>query len=485
MTTRSIAWQTFAGWVVLALAANHAPAGEPLKLAPGPHLFVDEHLIESAEGLTRRVVPPQRDLGGPVITGKEDGCFQPYMTVLRDDKTGRFRIWYGARTEDRNASRSRIAYMESDDGIKWQRPHRILDDPGPIQFGVSVIDEGAAFPEPAQRYKFGWWHDGGLKVAASPDGLKWTALAGGNVVWKHNHDINGIWRDEPRDRYIAIGSVYTEDPAWTGKRRITFQNESQDLVHWGDGHNILRPDEKDGAGETQFYAMDGFIQRGGLLIGMVKVLRDDLKADDPPDPADAYGIGYTTLAGTRAGKTWMRDRAKFFDRHPQPGAWDHAHGWIDEQLPVGDEVFLYYGGYARGHKVNRFEERQIGLVRMKRDRYVARETGDEEGLLRTRLLTIDNAGGADGGAAGRMTVNAAVPSSARLRVRLVDEAGAPLSNFDWQDVVGDGVALPVNWKGSLSALRGKPLRVEFYSSDTQLYGFELLNDSGRAPTGGR
>lgn len=35
--------------------------------------------------------------------------------------------------------------------------------------------------------------------------------------------------------------------------------------------------------------------------------------------------------------------------------------WADCQLVVGDEMFIYYGGYARGHKVERFTERQIGL----------------------------------------------------------------------------------------------------------------------------
>jgi len=304
--------------------------------------------------------------------------------------------------------------------------------------------------------------------------MAWTQLGSG-VVLKHNHDINGIWRDRPRQRYIAIGSVYTEDPQWTGKRRITFQSESQDLVNWSELKNILRPDERD-EGETQFYAMDGFLQRGDFLIGMVKVLRDDLKADDPPDPADAYGIGYTTLAWTRDGKTWTRDRDKFLDRHPQPGAWDHAHAWIDEQIPVGEEVFLYYGGYARGHKVNRFEERQIGLIRMKRDRYVARETGKEAGTLRTILVQLD---------ADRMTVNCAARGQDGMRVRLMDDQGQPIDGFGWMDcrlIQGDGIALPVSWKAPLATLRGKPLRVEFSSSDTQLYGFELFKDSGPART---
>ncbi|HOD50652.1 MAG TPA: hypothetical protein PLJ71_10975 [Candidatus Hydrogenedentes bacterium] len=50
--------------------------------------------------------------------------------------------------------------------------------------------------------------------------------------------------------------------------------------------------------------MDGYLARRDLLIGMVKVLRDVLKADDPPD---AYGVGYTALAWTHDGQTRVRN----------------------------------------------------------------------------------------------------------------------------------------------------------------------------------
>lgn len=41
----------------------------------------------------------------------------------------------------------------------------------------------------------------------------------------------------------------------------------------------------------------------------------------------------------------------------------------DGQVLHGEEVLLYYGGYKLGHKGERFTTRQIGLARMKRDRY--------------------------------------------------------------------------------------------------------------------
>src|ERR1044071_2853598 len=47
------------------------------------------------------------------------------------------------------------------------------------------------------------------------------------------------------------------------------------------------------AGLLEFYGMGGMHVRGGLHIGLVRVLRDDLPCDEG-GPKD--GIGYTTLA---------------------------------------------------------------------------------------------------------------------------------------------------------------------------------------------
>ncbi|GEM_PF-948799 len=380
--------------------AGRAPV-EPVRLPRGPHLFMDDFLIADMDNVTREVNRPCRDAAtpNPIVTGKEDGCFQPYMTVHRDEQTGRFRLWYGHRREDMDTGNQRVGYMESADGIHWERPARVLDDPAPMQFGVSIVDEGPAFANPAQRYKLAYWKDGGLRIACSPDGLAWTPLVP-EVVLRHNHDITGIFHDPLRNRHIATVSVYRPGDRWIGDRRVTMHAFSDDFIHWSPPHYVVTPDDALDGGQTQFYAMDGYLVRGGLIVGMVKVLRDDLKADNPPDPPEAYGVGYTTLAWSRDGETWTRDREHFFDPDPRPGAWDHAHAWIDEQLIVGDDLYLYYGGYARGHKVNRFEERQIGLVKTKRDRYVARAASGVPGRIRTPRLLFD---------ARALTINAEAP----------------------------------------------------------------------------
>src|SRR5262249_53964285 len=191
---------------------------------------------------------------------------------------------------------------------------------------------------------------------------RWKPLKPG-VILKHNHDINCIFRDPVRNRYVALVSSYTTGKKWKGQRRITLQSVSDDLIHWKNPWAIITPNDAKDPGETQFYCMGGVIARGRTLIGMLKVLRDDLPAD-PGGPK--AGIGYTVLAWSHDGENWQRDRTPYLDRNPGKGTWDHAMTWADCQLPVGDEVYIYYGGYARGHKIERFTERQIGFVRIRR-----------------------------------------------------------------------------------------------------------------------
>lgn len=448
-------------------------ATKPLDIGHGPQLFIDDFLIASQSHLERVTQHPVR-LPTPVVTGPEDNNFQPYVSVVRDAGTRRFRIWYNVPATPQNTAISRLAYMESDDGVRWQRPHRLLENPGgmEIRFGASVFDEGPHFPDPARRFKFGWnWggftaaapvsSEAGLMVAVSPDGFNWTPVSTNPPVVAHNHDINNIFYDPIRKRYLATVSTIVTAPGGKGKRRQPVQCFSADLVHWSARWPVIVPDEKD-EGEFQYYAMSGYLARGGLLIGFAKVLRDDLPADAGGSVA---GIGYSVLTWSRDGVHWQRDREPFLDRNPAAGTWDHAMSWIDCQLPVGDETFLYYGGYARGHKVERFTERQIGLARMPRDRYVARRAGAESGTLRTPALLV---------ASPDLTVNA--KAEGELRVRILDEKGLPVRGYDWPDcapVRGDAVAHAVRWSEPLEKLRGQPVQLEFTLRQGELYGFEL------------
>ncbi len=70
-------------------------------LPAGVHLFLDSELIAEERNLRRVIHPPTR-LPEPIVTTAADRCFQPYVSVLRDPGTKRFRMWYNA-TDRRHA----------------------------------------------------------------------------------------------------------------------------------------------------------------------------------------------------------------------------------------------------------------------------------------------------------------------------------------------------------------------------------------------
>lgn len=452
--------------------AVRRPVAAPTAWSAGDWLFLDERNILSVDHL-RRVQGRPRSHSEPVVDGAVDGNFQPYVSVVRDGVTGRWRMWYNVPREPGNSAESSLALIESADGVHWDRPHRILDTP-PIQFGASVIDEGPDFADPSQRYKAGWHHDNGLQVATSPDGVKWSLRAPGPVL-RHSHDIDAIDWDPLRQRYMAfVSSAEKLEPWWREARRIPCMSTSSDLVHWQQPWPVVRPEPNSAReqGETQFYCMAGTIARGGLLISLVKVLRDDLNAEPGMtaqqlgDSRSHAGIGYTVLAWSQDGEHWQRETEPFLDRNPVPGTWDRAHAWGDEQVLHGDLLHIYYGGYRLGHKSDRFTTRQIGLATMKRDRYAGYEADDTTtGTLRTAIRKW---------LGDSLTVNA--DARGELRVALCDSTGGFVEGFsfaDCQPLKGDSAAHPVTWKGNVASLGGRDLQLVFSLRDSTVYSFTV------------
>jgi hypothetical protein len=253
---------------------------KPISAYPGPHLFIDDYFIESAENVNRHIMQPQRNftLPNPLVTGPDDHCVSPFFTILHAPESNLFRLWYGAWRDDKRTNRSHLAYMESGDGIHWIRPTVICQTPE-IQAALSVIDRGVDWANPQERFLHGYWHAGGLRLSVSADKLNWTPMVD-RVVLAHNHDITGIWLDPLRKRYVATISTTTRSNRWRGRRRMTMQSYSHDLLTWSPPAYVLYANpEKGDEGDTQFYTMGGYLVRGPLVIAMVRILRDDLVAE--------------------------------------------------------------------------------------------------------------------------------------------------------------------------------------------------------------
>ena len=210
-------------------------------------------------------------------------------------------------------------------------------------------------------------------------------------------------------------------------RRLVSASVSQDFIAWSRPWRVLMPEPRD-EGQLEFYSVGGTIARGGLLIGFARMLHDDYPANEgrASDGAAAgseppSGIGYATLVTSRDGVRWERHDEVFFDRNPDPDAWDRAMTWIGSAVPVDDELYIYYGGYKRGHKIEPTRERQLGLAKMPMDRFVSREAvGDKPGRILTVPLRLPEDG------AHQLVLNAnATTGQIRVQLRDAEERGRP------------------------------------------------------------
>jgi len=477
------------------------PAGQPVAIGREPQLFVDNYLIAEHNGLTRKTHSPRRAQDRPIL-GWEQGTTQPYVTVVRDVQTRKFRMWYNKNIGEGCA----IAYAESDDSVRWDTPklgilgddNRVLNISIPQRggYGISLADEGPDFADKARRFKVAWWgavpsgdpskEDRGasLCVAFSPDGLHWTPWSQ-NPVLAGVDDIVDVYRDPIRGRYGLFFKSHAEaEDGYTrgvraggAFRRLVSASVSQDFIAWSRPWRVLMPEPRD-EGQLEFYSVGGTIARGGLLIGFARMLHDDYPANEggPADQAAAgseppSGIGYATLVTSRDGVRWERHDEVFFDRNPDPNAWDRAMTWIGSALPVGDEIYLYYGGYRRGHKIEPTRERQLGLAKMPMDRFVSREA---DGGSPGRILTVPLRLPEDG--AHRLVLNASA-AAGQIRVQLRDaEKGDALPGFalgDCAALKGDGPALPVIWKDKKDLPRGT-VRIELEIARAGVFGFRAV-----------
>jgi hypothetical protein len=484
-----------AGDPVPSFSQTTSPSETPVDVRLGPQLFIDDYLIQKSENLIRTTHSPKRYDKNPIL-GWQQGTTQPYVTVLRDPESGKFRMWYNRGIGKGCA----IAYAESENGLEWTTPslgilgddNRLIEISSPHQngYGVSVIDEGEAFSDKQKRFKVAWWGqmkpwpggDPGLRVAFSPDGIHWTPCADNPVLPDFSEDqfledprrpygvadIVDVFYDPIRSRYSAlvktpalpIDGMATAPRARTFIRRLVSQTVSGDFVRWERPWRVVVPESRDD-GLLEFYSVGGTIARGGLLIGFVRMLHDDFPADEG---GEANGIGYTTLVTSRDGKHWERHNDIFFDRDKTPGAWDHAMTWVGSVLPMGDKFYVYYGGYARGHKVEPEKERQIGLAIMPRDRFVSRSAraGTDGRLITVPLTHVREKG-------PRLFLNVSTGDGA-IRVRALDSEGNPINGLD-SVIKGDGVDLLV--PGLDFSNVDKPIRLGFELDRAELYGFDF------------
>ena len=502
-------------WLIMLglAAAGLAPASAsfPLDIGHDRQLFIDDYIVESLDGVSRKLNQPAKYNANPVLPmvpkgdpSWEAGMLFCFTTILFDDKDGLYKMWYslwGAKEQSQL-----LAYATSSDGIKWVKPslgiveykgtrdNNIILQGDALETGVFIDPHET---DPARRFKMLYQ---GVRAAYSADGLHWTDYNEGKKVIFHppGHDSQPVpYWDDRLGKYVAIVRDRTgmikdvrkgmvTDPwarevyrkLWGGPKkdrvpenhslRRVGQAESEDFVHWTPMRTVVAADAQDPMHRDQFYNMQVMLH-DVLRIGLMTVFSYDYERS----------LGSVQLTYSRDGMNWNRggNREVFLPTSKRPGDFDWGFIWpVQGPLVRGDEIWIYYAGWGADHNSELPEgvtelNSGIGLAKLRLDGFVSLDAGGREGTLTTRAFTFR----------GRKLVINANAAAGRVLAEILDEDGKPFTGFDKGDcdpLQSDAIHHAVSWKGKgdLKALEGRAVRLKFYLENARVFSFGFPGD---------
>lgn len=470
-------------------------------------LFVDSVMIRSKQGVTR-VIHPAKKLERPVLTagmpwevGTTDGVIDKrvniYGTVLRDEKTGSFRMWY--------ADPGSVLYATSADGIRWERP--VLKVSGEnnetdLHLHSPSIIEDKFETDPKKRYKavgsasrgvddaklqrlkdkfelVDWYRDKTHRLyyaAHSADGLRWTIDPEPILL---GCDTITLSQDPGTGEYLAFHKRQG-DPRVVGIRHV-FLSVSKDMKHWSEPHPVVVADEVDnkatrklkGGTYSEYYNLSGFAYAGQWL-GFVTHFR----RVEPPSALfgndevngqkrSATGIIDVQLVTSRDGRHWHRcsDRSPVIPLGPHLYDAGSIFGLCNTPVFVGDEMWMYYTAATTPHGgLAPEKEQSIARAAWRMDGLASMQATDEPGTIETHDFIPEGA---------HLSVNADF-GKGRLMVEVLDADGITLQGYEKEGCVleyQNAVNLPVRWKDAVTLPADVPIRLRFHLQNGDLFSY--------------
>ncbi|MCP4643523.1 MAG: hypothetical protein GY851_23950, partial [bacterium] len=447
----------------LGLAAG---SEEPRPVGAQHQLFIDDSLIAANQGLERVVNQPAKHQANPVLTYEkpwEGNCVIAWGSVLYDETDKLFKFWYMVYKKfAKNDDPILVCYATSRDGLHWDKPDLgLVDYLGSTANNIVLWPKGdlidaptvIAVPDPTPECKYRMYYHGrnpnGIRTATSPDGIHWTMQDG---VCIESGDRSAAYYDTERGAYCVITRVPERGirtcGLWESKDGETFEFIGE----------VLAADDRDPE-ETQLYGMIPFNYEG-IRIGFLEPFFIPTRKLN------------TQLAYSLDGHAWHRacDRQTFLE-YGSDGSWDQA--WVtpsqNPPIRVGDTLYIFYQGRQTLHwAVEPYGHiGSIGLALLRPDGFVSLDAQCAPGSVITAPLLLNGT---------TLHLNA-VARPGSVTVDVLEESGAPVEGFTRGDCVPlentDTLDHTVAWKHGrdLTALKGKPVRLQFHIQAAKLYSF--------------
>jgi hypothetical protein len=408
---------------------------------------------------------------------------------------GKFKMWYIAADAEAIAALSarpasvrgwRVAYAESQDGIKWVKPNLglvdyhgsrdnnlVAIDPPELMGWHVIVNYEPDDPEPSHRFKMMLmtrWPRGSTSMPLfSGDGLHWRLAVEAKIV---NNEIQPESMVLPieffeqggfyqwQGMYYMTGqqiypSVWLAEGQICGRILAVFRSpdfthwlgtKSQGYLRWG-----YRPTKLDNAEEV--HEPGGMWNRGNVLLGVFGML---------------HGSPTFNLHPIDLGLLISNDGIHFREPVPDftflprgdPGSWDsqallQGNGFEN----VNDKTYYWYGGWDTD--VTRPDDHsEIGLATLRQDGFGSLSPIQlPESINKYPFFPLNKSAPAAFvtcpikiNGTGNIWVNAdGFSDEARLRLELVDEMERPISGYSGDRSASSrqsGVRVPVAWKSN-------------------------------------
>ncbi|MEZ6127111.1 MAG: hypothetical protein R3C59_00350 [Planctomycetaceae bacterium] len=459
----------------------------------------DDVSIPFTQNLRLQMNSPERHPENPVVDRGPDGAVdtwavQFYGSVIRDPDSHRFRMWYVAVSQaerQRETSQPsvpwRVAYAESDDGVRWRKPDLELvesggDAPGNLvklepHLGVlnlKVLDEPDD-PNPDQRYKMAahvWYQkndrrNGTLATYVSADGLTWKLLSNAQpvagqlpearraVVAAHFEPVGGLYKWDGL-YYLSGQNAIAAARPYHGRVSRTYV--SSDFTTWnqasaiqfvrGPQHQLL------GAGRSregeQTHEGISVWNRGNVLLGLSGMWHGTPEWKDL-----TIDLGFVISNDGVHFREPIHEHV--FLKRGRDSDWD-AGGLLQGQgfENVGDQTLIYYGAWDPRVWEKSPPRGGVGIATLPRDRFaqlvVDKTTegpGDYQNTKTVSSFLTTAVPIAPG--ARRLFVNAdGLSKDAQLKIELLDSKLAPLPGYSGKNVAivsTSGFQTPLVWNG--------------------------------------
>jgi hypothetical protein len=495
-----------------------SPSGEPVDIGRQTQLFIDDRLVETADGVELRLNRPELQKESLLSAEHpwEAGRVMSSGSMVYHD--GTFKLWYDARewVDDAGyqagggpADTRRLCYAESDDGVHFEKP-----DLGVVEYDgsrenniVTVGCTGQVFLDPGddpdRRFKavmvmrpekkeLGWGPAEDVEprevyLFHSPDGVHWSRSeevvfplflgATQSVVWDDRLETwvlylrghsQGEYEEFRPNRFCRVevppgelDEPYPFDPLPDKEYDSPTEEDLTEELPV-----VLERDAADPQGiEAQPYLMNAWKYPGAERAYL---------AFPPMWYPRSTSMIEPQLAVSRDGVDWERP----WRRAVIPagsGLWETGGQVWPVMDPVvrNDEVWLYYLTMPEEHFGRQDADTTLARAVWGRDRFVAADSGPSEGTLTTPPLRFDG---------DELVVNFNAGAWGHLTVGVKDRQGRFVAGYSMREAVplsGNELSAEAVWERGendshgVGSLAGTPVKLQFDMVNCELYSFQV------------